>query len=570
MNIETLIPQKIPLQKSRVPDANVPGSRREREQLFRLVKQYVENLDYSPPIPTTELEYLAEKLLTQQSIDLRYKEYVGVLINNELWKETLASIPYNKRLLLLPKCLRIEEVCPAPFDEFGLLCKQCGLCSIQDLQNEAERLGYAVLVAEGSAVVTKLIESNKIEAIVGVSCLSVLKRTFPFMEMAAVPGIAIPLLQGDCKETNVDIEWLWDMIHLTSEDKTIRLDLDSIREEVSAWFENNSLIEIMGPEKNMTEKIARQWLSKGGKRWRPFLSTAVAHALNSQIILGNYPLDLKKCSVAVECFHKASLIHDDIEDDDSFRYGEKTLHCQEGIDVAINIGDFLIAEGYRLLSEVSVNDEIRGKMISCAIDGHRRLSLGQGEELIWRKNPGFIPKNQILEMFKQKTAPAFGVAIGLGALFGNTSAPVIETLAHFSNHLGVAYQVKDDLDDLKDQSEGSDIVSQRPSLVLSLCYEKGNEKQKKLLDDWWQGKTRSIGEINDLINELNVVHDLEELKESFKQGAINLLMNIQDPSLKGLLRRVVSKLFNDIVIQGWCNEFEATNASSSPSLIKEP
>ena len=64
-----------------------------------------------------------------------------------MWRDALAGIPYERRLLLMPKCLRVESKCPAPFDEFGLLCKKCGLCSIQDLQEEAERLGYAVLVA---------------------------------------------------------------------------------------------------------------------------------------------------------------------------------------------------------------------------------------------------------------------------------------------------------------------------------------------------------------------------------------------------------------------------------------
>ena len=110
-------------------------------------------------------------------------------------------MPFDRRLLLLPKCLRVEDKCPAPFDEFGLLCKQCGLCTIQDLQEEAERLGYAVLVAEGSALVMALIQSGKIDAIVGVSCLSVLERAFPYMEAAAIPGVAIPLLQDDCKDT---------------------------------------------------------------------------------------------------------------------------------------------------------------------------------------------------------------------------------------------------------------------------------------------------------------------------------------------------------------------------------
>src|SRR5207244_11368142 len=91
-------------------------------------------------------------------LQAKYRDYVAVLLNNEAWRETLSGIPYERRLLLLPKCLRVEAKCPAPFDEYGLLCKRCGLCSIQDLQEEAERLGYAVLVAEGSATGMAIIQ----------------------------------------------------------------------------------------------------------------------------------------------------------------------------------------------------------------------------------------------------------------------------------------------------------------------------------------------------------------------------------------------------------------------------
>ena len=61
------------------------------------------------------------------------------------------------------------------------------------------------------------------------------------------------------------------------------------------------------------------------------------------------PQDLQKVAVAIECFHKASLIHDDIEDNDAARYGEKTLHEEFGAAVALNVGDLLIGEGYRLI-----------------------------------------------------------------------------------------------------------------------------------------------------------------------------------------------------------------------------
>src|SRR5712692_4977002 len=208
------LPRHIVQQRFRPPKTNIPQTPAERNQMLQFIRHYVVEYNPVPPLPVEQLKEHAERVVGMLKCDPIYRDYVGVLLNNELWRETLAAVPYERRLLLLPKCLRVESKCPAPFDEFGLLCKQCGLCTIQDLQAEAERLGYAVLVAEGSAIVMSLIQTGKIEAIVGVSCLSVLERAFPYMEAAAIPGVAVPLLQDDCIDTTVDLDWVWDYIHL--------------------------------------------------------------------------------------------------------------------------------------------------------------------------------------------------------------------------------------------------------------------------------------------------------------------------------------------------------------------
>src|SRR6188474_267249 len=253
-----VIPRPVPIQRVRLPKKNIPQTALQRNHILHIVREYVAEHNPVPPQPAEELKVHADRVVEMLKCDPIYRDYVGVLINNEMWRETLASVPYERRLLLLPKCLRVESKCPAPFDEFGLLCKQCGLCSIQDLQAEAERLGYAVLVAEGSAIVMSLIQTGKIEAIVGVSCLSVLERAFPYMEAAAIPGVAVPLLQDDCIDTTVDLDWVWDYIHLSSDDTTRRLDLGALREEVDFWFTPASLDLIMGPgAEGDTEKIAR-------------------------------------------------------------------------------------------------------------------------------------------------------------------------------------------------------------------------------------------------------------------------------------------------------------------------
>src|SRR3989442_4221932 len=259
------LPKLAAIQRFRVPKKNIPQTPEERNRVLHFIRSYVAEHNPVPPLPVEELKVHADRVVSLLGCDPIYRDYAGVLINNELWRETLASVPFERRLLLLPKCLRVESKCPAPFDEFGLLCKQCGLCTIQDLQAEAEKLGYAVLVAEGSAIVMSLIQTGKIEAIVGVSCLSVLERAFPFMEAAAVPGIAIPLLQDDCIDTTVDIDWVWDVIHLTSDDRTRRLDLGSLRSEVDAWFSNASLNAFMGAAGDETEQIGLHALAPRGK-----------------------------------------------------------------------------------------------------------------------------------------------------------------------------------------------------------------------------------------------------------------------------------------------------------------
>jgi geranylgeranyl diphosphate synthase type II len=457
----------------------------------------------------------------------------------------------------------VESKCPAPFDEFGLLCKQCGLCTIQDLQAEAEKLGYAVLVAEGSAIVMSLIQTGKIEAIVGVSCLSVLERAFPYMEAAAVPGVAVPLLQDDCIDTTVDLDWVWDYIHLTSDDKTRRLDLGALRDEVDFWFTPPSLDLIMGTAAGETERIGRDWLLRAGKRWRPFLAVATYQALRQDTGKA-LPEDLKKVAVAVECFHKASLIHDDIEDGDALRYGEKTLHEEHGLAVALNVGDLLIGEGYRLLASCNASASQKVSMFMVASEGQRELCRGQGAELCWARSPKPLTSLQVLDIFRQKTAPAFEVALRLGALYAGVDAhdEVVDVLKTYSEAMGIAYQIRDDLSDLGEGGETNDIAGLRPSLLLAVAHEKAKDTSKDLLASIWGRQmpaSTTSGQIEALYQELGADHRARTLLETYKEEAIRCLRDLENANLKGLLRRVLGKIFNDVEIKGWCKEQEQKN-----------
>jgi geranylgeranyl diphosphate synthase type II len=552
------LPRRVPVLPSRKPQDTIPQTRWDRERLKQVVADYVRDRSARlvPPLVLDELRKGAEEVVRLGQVDPLYTDYAGVLLNNEVWREQLATVPYERRLLLLPKCLRVEDQCPAPFDEFGLLCKQCGLCSIQDLQEEAEKLGYAVLVAEGSALVMALIQTGKIDAIVGVSCLSVLERAFPYMEAAAIPGIAIPLLQDDCKDTAVDIEWVWDVLHMTADDKTRRLDLDALRGEVQSWFQPAALDRLLGPaEADDTDRIARDWLARAGKRWRPFLTVCVWKALQEDPE-AEIPASLKKMAVAVECFHKASLIHDDIEDDDAERYGERALHIEHGVAVALNCGDLLVGEGYRLIAESGAPAGVQARMLRIASRGHRTLCLGQGAELCWVRDPKPMSSLEVLRIFRQKTAPAFEVALQMGAAMAGADDELMQVLGKYSDALGIAYQIRDDLEDLA-------AVDARPSLPLAIAYERAKGEGKAMLERAWK-REQAASPV--LLAELAEAR-CRELLESYKEEAVRALPELENASLKGLLRRVVGKIFQ-VEIKGWCSEFETRNAASRAAIAE--
>ena len=552
----------------RPPQDNIPQTKRQRDMLLRVAGEYVERNKPVGPLSIDELRTHAEAVLKAANLNEKYLDYTGVLVNNEVWRRTVAGIPFEKRLLLLPKCLRSEGQCEGEFDDFGLVCGHCGGCIIDEFKSQAECLGYAVLIAEGSPVVMSLIETGKVEAVVGVSCLSVLEGVFPYMEAGAVPGIAIPLLQDGCANTSVDVDRVWDAIYQSSDDQARRLNLEDLRGRVNSWFTNESLGELLTAAENQTAELALKWMAKVGKRWRPFLAACAYQALASDGD-GTLARALRKAGVAVECFHKASLIHDDIEDGDDLRYGEKTLHAEYGVPVALNVGDFLLGEGYRLLVETEASDDCRIRMLAAAVQGHRNLCLGQGNELSWMRRPRPLSVVEVIDIFRKKTSPAFEVALKLGAILAGRGDELNDVLEQYSRSLGIAYQIRDDIEDFRSMDERPHALNaMRPSLLLALAHERAQEAQKKLLASVWSRSIEPgsvVKEIEDVLAQLKVERLASDLMESYKSKAIGCLYQLTNSDLKALLRRVIGKIFNDFEVMGCCNDHKAGHAQGSVS-----
>ena len=573
----------------RTPQDNIPQTKQQRVRLMRVITEYIKREKPVGQLSLDELKRHSEKILETAKLNQKYKNFTVVLLNNELWRDTVAGISYHKRLLLLPKCLRNQDKCRGTFDDFGLICKHCGSCIIDEFKSQAEQLGYAVLIAEGSPVVMSLIETGTIEAVVGVSCMSVLERVFQYMEAGAVPGIAIPLLYDGCASTSVDTDWVWDAIYSSRHEQAGRLNLEELRTQVNDWFTSESLEAFFAPCDNQTERLAIEWMAREGKRWRPFLAVCAYKAL-ARYSTAKCPAEipdnrdssrkehresrienqaLRSAALAVECFHKASLIHDDIEDGDPERYNQKTLHVEYGIPIALNVGDFLLGEGYRLLSQLEIASDLKAEAIEAAVQGHRNLCLGQGNELAWTHRPGPLSVAEVIDIFRHKTAPAFEVALKIGAILtGRFDDELSKALEQYSQALGIAYQIRDDIEDFYQASRFSVPNVTRPSFLLALSYENVKDADKNLLESVWNRSTelRTIAkELEDVFTKLQIEQLALDILESYKSQAINSLTKLKDADLKNLMRRVAGKIFKDTEIMGCCNDYTPGHAQSSKS-----
>jgi len=526
----------------------IPQTLNDRDNLRKVIKSFMDSLSLTPPLSLKNLHQLSEQLICEHGLDSGMKGWVMVEINNCVWSDIVSSVPYEKRILLLPQCLSRHGKCEAKIDELGLLCHRCMACTIPDLQDKADSLGIMSIVAEGFTSVVGLVESGTVDTVIGVGCLDSLEKAFPLLINNAVPGFAIPLNKSGCRDTDVDCGYV-DYRLTDISDKAINLvDYRRVKDKISQWFTTEGLEEVLGPAKDHTSSVAREWLAGNGKRWRPYILLSMYMAVNgckdAKVVdtedagLLEIPEKVRYAAIAVECFHKASLVHDDIQDEDKLRYNEPTVYAKYGTPIAINTGDFLLGEGYKALTLCGDIELV--KVISSA---HISLCKGQGMELQWEQFPEELTMDYVLEIFRNKTVPAFEVALDMGVLcnYNEDNSKLRQLLHDYSTALGIAYQLQDDLEDFSTDEP----LSLRPSSVLAALCEQNKEYGfiKALSKEQDIKSFFSNDEQKPLLQK--ALERVKLMAEDYRNQAIDTLDALDNIEVKRLLFRVTEKvLFN--------------------------
>ncbi len=193
---------------------NIPELQ-DRQKIRALISTNKESVDCA--------DATAAKILNQLGLPLKFLDFTIAELKTRILSEDFSKVPYNKRVLIVPHCLRDSEKCRNHYEplETGLqlICEECGSeqCKINPIIKVARQLGYTVYISEGATVVLKMLKERKANAFFAIACLDSLMKAIPIVDSLNIPSGGIPLLKAGCKNTNVEIDTVLERIKSTNE-----------------------------------------------------------------------------------------------------------------------------------------------------------------------------------------------------------------------------------------------------------------------------------------------------------------------------------------------------------------
>ena len=489
------------------------------------------------------LRSFAEALVKRASAAPEHVGWTMVTIVSEFWRERLARAPSGRRLLLLPHCPAADPPQGAAdeADAVPRVCGPgCGIATIWSAAREG---GWVVEpVARAVAGIGSLL-TGQYDGVLGLARLPDLEKAFAMLPAFSLPVAAVPFetLQPtdasgsdaprpkDCAAalaaSAIDVSWVLGLLGVAGSGSASVGDYLPLLRESAEMFWTESLTALserlaLGPvfgsglaagghiaPLDATASMAGAFLARGGKFLRPFICLAAYDAVRSdQDWIGGdlaasdqktsgrngqgredqrpndrgSPRDsAKAASVAIEIFHKASLVHDDIEDGDLMRYGQPALHVDRGVPAAINVGDYLLGLGYRIVSGLpGVDAATLRDVVAILADAHVRLAQGQGAELWWRDGGDKrLSPDEALAIYGLKTSPAFEAAVAMGIRLAGLEPSQAGEIASYALHVGTGFQVLNDLKDWSGDLENNrraagDLLGGRPTVMWALAIER--------------------------------------------------------------------------------------------------
>ncbi|MCL2526250.1 MAG: polyprenyl synthetase family protein [Coriobacteriia bacterium] len=227
-----------------------------------------------------------------------------------------------------------------------------------------------------------------------------------------------------------------------------------------------------------------EFSANAGKRHRPIICMLACEAV------GGDPMIAMRSATAVEHFHTAALIHDDIQDGAETRRGEPCFHVKEGVALAINAGDLALSlVTGSVVTDPYLDDPVKIRVLGELVDMTTRTIEGQALDIGWARDNRFdLAVDDYLVMARHKTAFYSGaIPLAIGAIIGGASTGLVETLRSFGLAAGLAFQIQDDLINLTGSDRSKDFriditEGKRTLMAVHALNNAPAEARERLLD----------------------------------------------------------------------------------------
>ncbi|HYK60255.1 MAG TPA: farnesyl diphosphate synthase [Bryobacteraceae bacterium] len=203
-------------------------------------------------------------------------------------------------------------------------------------------------------------------------------------------------------------------------------------------------------EPSIIHRAMRYSLFAGGKRIRPLLAIASAEAVSESIA------GIETAACSLELIHTYSLIHDDLPalDNDDLRRGRPTCHKVFGDAMAILAGDALLTLAFQVLPQLDVDAERRVRLVRELATASGTVNGMIGGQVNDLEGEGKPPTPQLLEsIHRAKTGALLRASVRMGAIYAGATCEQLKALSEFGGHIGLAFQIVDDVLDVEQPSE---------------------------------------------------------------------------------------------------------------------
>lgn len=272
----------------------------------------------------------------------------------------------------------------------------------------------------------------------------------------------------------------------------------------------------------------------GGKRHRPLICFAACRAVGGDMSHAT------SAAAAIEHFHTAALIHDDIADEAELRRGEPCLHLNEGLGLAINMGDLALSlVNGTVINDPHLDDSTKVRVVNELIEMTRRTIEGQALDIGWARDGRYdIKPEDYLVMATHKTAHYSGaVPLAIGAIIGGGSESEIETLRNYGLDTGLAFQIQDDLLNLVGSEESTqkdfrnDITEGKRTLMVVHALQHSDDRDRLITILSSKEKDPEVlAEAVEIMEASGSIEYARNYAENLTSIAKNRLMDMVQPS----------------------------------------